>query len=279
MSIAQPFGSVVLLCSAEPPPRWESAARWLDTWLAKFLESNGVFEGRNLSWLYDRSVSILGEGVWELGAPLTELARVAATHGATFACEFALAPVVAAPNRFDELLANDAIQTLVLNPDGVDPADAAVLARVEAASRAGKALVLLGAAKFWHDAGVLDSPIVNATNFRIVPGGLVNNSRTADDPSIELPPVRTSACEPRFAVYVSPEGELYPCLGLIGIAGCRLGFIDEPPETTLLTQTPWRERLERWAALGPGLAEVSPPRADWSPLPRICALHRASLME
>jgi hypothetical protein len=175
----------------------------------------------------------------------------------------------------------------------VDGEEETVLAIVEAAIRHGAAVILLGLPSFWNIVGVLGSPIVNSCNFRIVPGeGLWKpkpdavTEATASDwtGAVELRATDAtttwafSPCETKFAVYVTPAGELYPCLGLIGCEQWCMGSIDQRPEESRFATDEMLTVLSRWGVQGPEL-DATPPLADsLSHLPRICVAHSQLVM-
>lgn len=283
MQVPQPFGSVIFLLDETEPgciQALERATGWLHKWLAWFLRRNGVLDGRNLHLLYDRSVSVLGPGALRHPEEIAALAAVAAAHGATFGCELHLADCVTLEGTYREMLEGGRLKSILFNPLGW-PADAepeAGLAVVEAAARSGAALILLGSPGFWERLGVLQSPIVNGANFRIVPGHQPWYDDAAAAPHWTRSAAVSSPCETRFAVYVTPAGDVYPCLGLVGQPRWRMGTVDEDPEQSGFVAAPTLRFLQAWADRGPDLGGDAP-APDAAHLPLVCAVHRRQMEE
>lgn len=283
MQVPPPFGSVIFLLGEEQAgcvQVLDRATAWLDKWLAWFLQRNGVLDGRNLHLLYDRSVSVLGPGALRYPEEISGLAVVAATHGATFACELHLPDCIDMQETYRNLLAGGRLKSILFNPLNW-PADAAPqsgLEVVEAAARSGAALILLGSPEFWGRLGVLESTVVNAANFRIVPGHQPWYDGAVTDRQDHRGGHFSSPCETRFAVYVTPAGDVYPCLGLIGNRRWRIGAIESEPQDSGFLADSKIQFLQAWADNGPELGDMAP-ATDATHLPLVCAVHRRLMEE
>ncbi len=301
MLVPQPFGSVVFLLPDTDSDGWarhlDRCADWLDRWLTWFLAHNGILSGRNLHMLYDRSVSALGPAALSQRHQISRIAQVAARHGATFACELYVSDCLRQPDDFDELLRAGVLKSVIFNPDGCSAAEdgEGVCAVVEAAARLGIAIILVGVPGFWTDVGVLDSPILNSGNFRIIPaqgqwrpgsrppaGRPARKSRRSEEaPEAALSTARLgSPCDVRFAVYVTATGDLYPCLGLVGCEQWCMGTIDSPPEESRFAADSDLATLAGLARRGPDLSAAPSPTMndDLVHLPRVCAVHRGLML-
>lgn len=289
MPVPHAFASVIFLLqpseSDGESSYLERGAKWLDRWLPWFLERNGVTSGRNLHLLYDRSVSTLGPGALALHGEISRLAAVAHEHGTTFASELYLVDCLTRPEVYERLLQEDVLNSVILNPENCSVADneEAILMAVEAAARHGVAVILLGSPGFWSAVGVLESDIVNSCNFRIVPGksemaGLVDLAGKESRPALRSHEVSTttaSPCDTRFAAYVTPGGDIYPCLGLVGCEQWCLGSIDSIPEESRFATGEILNELTRWGRSGPNLGDSPSSFSDHIfHLPSVCAMHR-----
>ena len=296
MFVPQAFGSVIFLLGASgngtKSPDLERGADWLGEWIAWFLQHNGILEGRNLHMLYDRSVAVLGRGALERRSEIGRLSAVAQEHGATFASELCLTDCLKAADAYAELIQQGLLKSIIFNPDGYHDEGGRALAVVEAAVRHGVAVILLGSPSFWDNAGVLESTVVNSSNFRIVPAGDLWNSETnvptkledSDLARTELPITGAgtawtfSPCDTKFAIYVTPDGELYPCLGLIGCEQWCMGSIDQRPEESRFATDEMLTVLSRWGGEGPDLGTMRTSTEHRTYLPRICSAHYQLLM-
>ena len=301
MLVPQPFGSIVFLLPDKDSGGWarhlERCAQWLDEWLTWFLAHNGILSGRNLHMLYDRSVSALGPGALSQRHQISRIAQVAARHGATFASELYVSDCLRQPDDCEELLQAGVLKSVIFNPDGCSAAEdgESVCAVVEAAAELGIAVILVGLPSFWKDVGVLDSPILNAGNFRIIPaqgqwrpGNRTSAARPAgkscrngERPAAALSTAwLCSPCEGRFAVYVTATGTLYPCLGLVGCAQWCMGTIDSPPEESRFAADAELAVLAGLASRGPDLSAAASVTVndDLVHLPRVCAVHRGLVL-
>ncbi len=295
MLVPQPFGSVIFLLGGSGNGAEQSyldrRVKWLSEWLTWFLQRNGILSGRNLHLLYDRGVSVLGPGALAQRREISRLAAVAGQHGATFASELYLTDCLKGPDGYDELLQAGRLKSIIFNPEGcvVNGKEDTVLAIVEAAISHGTAVILLGLPSFWDAVGALHSQIVNSCNFRIVPSeGLWEPEASAaaepegsdrnSDAKLPATGAATawafSPCDTKFAVYVTPDGELYPCLGLIGCQQWCMGTIDHHPEESRFATDVKLDVLARWGGQGPDLGATPPLADNLSHLPRVCAVHR-----
>jgi hypothetical protein len=123
MLVPHAFGSVIFLLGAlEDKARQQylkRAGRWLEEWLKWFLHHNGVLSGRNLHLLYDRSVSVLGQGALAGHHEISRLGAVARSHGATFSSELYLTDCLRKPAAYRELLDGGTLQSVILIPRAV----------------------------------------------------------------------------------------------------------------------------------------------------------------
>lgn len=295
------FNSVTILLTSEGQNGEQALptqdlTRWIRSFNAWFIEAAGIRENRNLHLLYGRNLNVLGPGLLTLADEVISIGAAAAEAGMGYLFQLDLRDCLQKPDKVSQLLESGILNTVLLDSRGMadEAADARVCELVELFVRSEVSLVLLGPTSFWHAAGVLDSPVVNATNFQLMPGtsGEETAKLLAQRPgsqhptppapnSSELPLLDTQPydpCEERLQIYVTPDGRLYPCQGLVGVESCALGTIYDPIEATLLSGRGGPLDFVSLAKHGPRLTGPATP-IEATDLQPICFRHRQDFVE
>jgi hypothetical protein len=294
------FTSVTILLTSqeqngEKPLPTQDLTQWILRFHQWFVETAGIRENRNLHLLYGRNLNVLGPGLLALADEAISIGAAATETGMGYLLQLDLKDCLEQPDRVDHLLESGILNTILLDSRGIadEAADTRICNLAELLVRSDVSLVLLGPISFWQAAGVLDSPMVNATNFQLMPGTsgeqtaklrarrLRERHPTPDLNPSDLSPLDSPSFDPcaeRLHVYVTADGWLYPCQGLVGVASCALGTIYDPIEATVLSG---RESPLDFISLakhgprlpGPVIAEEA------SDLPPICFRHRQAFEE
>ena len=290
----------LVLLDAEVAGRLEPVVDWLVAWDEALLADWGVPSGTGLQGLYGRAVAFSGAGpLWRhRESAVRELARLTA-RGVGVSVEAPVPSGRADAEQADVLGYLEAIgpsSVVVRLTDGgdtVDPVRDDALCRIVPALAAHHSLVLVGDPARWAGLGVLARPEVSAAQVSVVPSdtggralsaaGLIAGRHGLDSP-----------CVTRFRAVVAPDGHVYPCLGLVGHPGARLGTLGEPVRRV---DPGLASALETWGVEGPWrcgtldapLAGLDAPAGDADPLgdiarlvadglPPVCAAHAASFL-
>lgn len=248
-------------------PRW-------DAWLKDQLEIN---DGGNLHLLYGRALTILGLSVEKCQPELEELGQLGSELGLTVAVNLSVVEGLRGIEHVVATLQRARVSTVYLDareaPENADRD--AVQMLVRNLRESGASPLLLGPVSRWMSWGLLDADFINSGNFQMVPAGrsfLLSLRRSGVDP-FEL---RSSfdPCKERFAVFVTSDGALYPCQGLLGIEQFRIGSLDD--NVPLRISGFHSDSIAKWASRGPGCVGRVEPDPE-SPLSPICELHRAMI--
>ncbi|MBF0111030.1 MAG: hypothetical protein HQL76_17840 [Magnetococcales bacterium] len=129
---------------------------------------------------------------------------------------------------------------------------------------------LKGNVREMRDSGLIGLDRLNQSNFIIYPSKRNGN---------EIPLFSLDPCSGLLAFYVNAKGEIYPCGGLNGIAGVRLGHIDQPIEETILGGAfSYPMDMTELACRGPRIKRTFTNIHSIHDIPMQCRLHRLDLL-
>ena len=223
---------------------------------------------QGLSLTYHRELAIVGEAPLALADRLLQVAASCKSRGIGFSVTLQLERAVAERSAVEQLIGSGLLSSVgyfAPEDDTSDPAQVRDL--IEHSLRAGVLVGLIGPVSYFYNLGILDSPHYNAASTTIHPRTLA-----ALAPPVHRSPVQP--CFSRFRVYIDELGDLYPCLGLMGVDAARLGSVYHPFEQTVLGGAATVLDLPRLATSGPGLAGMDRTLPAQTGLPWICERHR-----
>jgi len=129
-------------------------------------------------------------------------------------------------------------------------------------------LRLFGDSVDWLSTGALDLEALNSDFISIYP--LAERIVT---------PRSARPCAQRFGVWIDPDGDIYPCAGLMGVDAFRIGRVADAEGGSAPLDLSRIDGIGQWAKCGPSLPEgevhEAPPGETGRPLPLICRRHRA----
>jgi hypothetical protein len=275
---AQWLRSVALLVRSDANGGLEPSPDLLAAWLERFDDwykvAIGCERNERLHLLYHRDVTVVGDRLLDHVAEIGMVARRAAGLGFGFSVTIPLDEALAAEPRMNELVACPGVSTLALSVAGDEVVgDEEALARILSAIVRTKGHIgFIGVYDRIRELGLLDYPDVLSTQITIHP----KDGTTGETLPIPSRPVQP--CFARLRVYVDTTGEIFPCLGLVGMPAARLGRIDDPIERTVLGGQPYPLCLDRLARTGPDLTHPEPAQR-YTGLPWICERHRRELLQ
>jgi hypothetical protein len=291
------FRSIVLLLEVNREgDDFTISSDLLSNWICQYDDwwktSAGITKGENLHLLYGRGVSGFGSGILPLTTNLEKIVGASSQRGYAFLLRVDIDEAVLNSDCLLRL-AESGARTIVV--DARDSARSGTVDRarrhvVEALVERKVSVALLGPISFWKNEGLIGSPILDATNFQIIPAtgkaeiqAILQRSKTADrktvvpeapDDFVGAPGTYFDPCSRRFQLYVAPDGRLYPCNGLVGVDRYTLGTIHQRVEDTVLGSSSDRlDDLQKLATAGPQIS-TDATLHDFSELPVICAAHR-----
>jgi hypothetical protein len=265
---------------------------WLsryDTWWTK---ASGINKGKNLHLLYGRNVTCVGNRILRFGSDLLDIASLSSSKGYIFGLEVGLNESLEQKKGLDKLVKSGKVGMLSLDArtKAKRYRQAEYLTLIEMILMNGISLNLLGSPYFWNEVGILDSPVLNSSSFRIVPSTVKNKKYSSDitrnntsKPKMTYNGSKFSnsfnPCSERFRIYVGPDGCLYPCKGLVGIDSCAMGTVYDDLENTVLGGRKVSQLdFKSLAKSGPRL-EFKDSMSDFKELEPICFFHRNSFLE
>lgn len=238
-------------------------------WYGEMLE---IDQGRHLHLLYHREVSVLGSDLLQRVPALAEVASAARECGMGFSATVPLLEAIRNRIAFDALLAAPGVSTVGFAVEEPIEAprneiDAVLSAVVQSKSH----LAFIGPFSTIQALGLLDHPEVAGSQITIHP------KDTPPEGPLVIPGQPVDACFSRLRLFVDDRGELYPCLGLLGVDSARLGNVRDPIEVTVLGGAEYALDIERLAHHGPDLTQPVPAER-WTGLPWTCERHRRELV-
>ncbi|HEY8378364.1 MAG TPA: hypothetical protein VIK91_17830 [Nannocystis sp.] len=272
--LASHFRSVLFLLQADgddfsvPTDR---LVTWIEELNAWYLEVTGIARGRNLHLAYHRSIELVAPRLLRFADKIERLGTSCRALGYGFAITVQVGEALAHRADLERLVEVGALHHLGINLVDVESgAEDAARDLVEALACTSVQLALLGSLAVQRRLGLLSSPKVNRADITLYPANVTPGS-IDDGAEIRQP------CANRFRLYVQADGELFPCLGLVGHPRASLGSIYRPISETALYRRPYALPLARLALTGPSEEELSAPVDDTMGLPVACARHRAAL--
>jgi hypothetical protein len=274
---AQWLRSVALLVrsdGADLDPDPGRVIGWLERFDHWYRDAIGCDRHQRLHLLYHRDVTLIGDRLLDHVEAIDTIARKAAELGFGFSITIPLEEAVAGERRMVELIDCPGVSTVAISVSADERvSDRDALARILSAIVRGKQhIAFIGAYDRIRDLGLLDYQDVLSAQITVHP----KDEAAGDRLRIPSHPVRP--CFARLRVYVDTTGEIFPCLGLVGIPSARMGSIDDPIERTVFGGRPYPLCLDRLARIGPDL-NLPEPAQRFTGLPWICERHRRELLD
>lgn len=296
----QEFRSITLLLeSRENEGKLSIPLNVITNWLSRYdswwTKVTGINRGKNLHLLYGRYLTCTGPRLLRFTRELLDIALFSSRMGYIYSLKVDLYESVEQRKLFNQLMNSGHVDVISIEVNTMKKKHefSKYLSLIEAIIKKGISLNLLGPVNFWKKVGILDSPILNSSCFRIIPPmskkiEYLNYQRrsTFNEPTISNRNRKGkyfiysfNPCSERFQIYISPFGDLYPCKGLIGIPSCKIGTIYDNIESTVFGGG--KDNIldfRNLAKNGPKL-EFDETISDYQGLPPICFFHRNSILE
>lgn len=233
----------------------------------------GITSGQGLHLLYDRELAITGDLIFESLPEVRQLGATARALGFAFSLSVT---DICLRKHFGEIvsLAQDRVLTslaISISDMDEDELSQSRLDAIENVVATGLNVGVIGDLATPSARALFRSQRLSGADLTWYPTGVKRARRGAL--------MHDDGCHSRLRLYIESAGDIYPCYGLIGLTSGLLGNIDQPLEETGLGETPVLDLLDRWEAHGPELEGViGLPDEEDPGLPRICALHRSTLL-
>lgn len=242
---------------------------WVPRFDAWYRRVAGIDRASRLHLLYRREVGIATPttvGEWHLLRPIAEACRVS---GIGFGLTVDLRDAIDNVDDLRAVVADQLLSGVALAFDAHAPfvrASPVVRCLVDGGLRVN----FVGPVEPLVASGLIGAAGLDARQFGIEPvtDQLPRGAMAAGD-----------SCFRRFRLIVDEKGDLYPCIGLVGVADGRLGHISDAISDTALDGRAARLDFEALARSGPALADESGISASETGLPVVCDRHRRALLE
>lgn len=249
-------------------PSVDAIAQWIPVYAQWFEELCGIAQGRGAHHLYDRELSFVGDGVIAYPSDLLRLAGVVRPLGFAFSVSATAEEVVTQATVLQELLESGLVTSVgVVFSPGVEVDYRRAVAAMEGVVARGVSLGIVGDVKAFRR-HVFSSRALSAADLTWYP--------SPETPFVVEVREPVRQCHSRLRLHITSSGDIFPCLGLVGIEGASLGNIRDPISRTGLSDQGVLSLLDHWHRHGP---DISVPASSSSNLglPVMCQLHRDSL--
>ncbi len=250
-------------------PGSQTLVDWIPRFDAWYRDSTGISQGRNLHLLYGRECRLAVDSLAGLEKRLFAIACAARKRGFITNLELDLWDLLEVGDTLIDTFQAERGFSLTLDcrkPNRPTGTESGLLRTLEAAAEATSMLTLRGDPLWWLEKGVGRSQTLGGKVFRVVPdsGG-----------SITGPSERhISACDRRLQMTIDENGEIFPCVGLIGFQQFRLGSIhEELPKASPDFQELLGE-VEKLGIQGPAVPPDLTVVTKEPGFPVVCCIHR-----
>ena len=282
--------SVTVLYDTLPDGTRPDATR-LGTWLleydAAFKSALGVPDGQSLHLLYGRTLNILGDSLLEHIPAVLTIANTARACGFAVGIQLKVHQVLGSAAQLELLLDDPPMASVFLDfrdvPENGEM-DVPSLNLIEQLLAAGLSLTLLVKPEVLRRMGALESVLVNAANFQIIPPGddsVAPQTQQRAGRSRKIIPIGSllehnsapfDPCATRMQIFIGPDGFVFPCQGLAGLAEVALCHVRDPFDSSCFSPGMGPLDLAALLALGPDIPATASDRG----LP-VCERHRHQL--
>ena len=189
---------------------------WLKSYNEWYVEAAGISSGRNLQLVYGHSflLSDITEerGVSDLGTFLSSVSSYGLSAGVSLSSNMF---AVFGEGLFGCIRAGTLRQLRISHSGVADSVlEGAVQNLIHTYQQEGIVPMMVGDYEFWNRV-ILQTKILDRTAFTIVPKSL-------------NPAVRRN-CHGRIACFIEPDGNIYPCMNMLGNESARIGNLFELP--------------------------------------------------
>ncbi len=254
-------------------PTPERIAAWIGRFNAWILEKFEIPLGRGQHLLYDREVTLVADNLLDYPEPVRIISAAVRSLGLSFSIPLFAREILLRRAALRALVSEGAVTAIGVTLDDETVANSPVetLSEIEYLVGARVNVGIIGAPASFHAIRAFNSPLLSAANLTWYP---VCPEEQRPLPMVLVP---VAQCYSRFRLHVDANGEIYPCLGLVGIPNCSFGSLDEDLPKTGLGSTEVMAELDEWNRIGP---DISAPISSCSAiggLPLMCQWHRAAL--
>jgi len=270
----------LLECSSDGEilPSASNIAKWVDSLHEWYLHAVGVSHGDGIHLLYDREVALMGSGILTCAEALQKIAVASRALGFGVSVSIDAEHALSERGRLEWLLAQGKISAvgLIITPSAARGRGPEIVRLLDDLAEQAINLGIIAELGPLFDIGVMDSAKVSKADLTWYPLDM-SAAQTAIETNAK-PPQPVRPCFARMRLFVDAGGDIYPCLGLVGVAAARIGNIADALCDTGLGDELSMTLLHRWACDGPDVPDEML-LAPTSGLPSLCEAHRGVLIE
>lgn len=257
-------------------PNIESLISWLEEYDQWFKSQVGISEGEHAYALYNRQVTIFGDNLLKVPNTLRKLAQTVIPMG------FALSITVDIMELYQEYETVKALcEDCLLSSIGFctdNVGKLSVLTDLESfiirIAELKRPIGLIGSVSELRKYDLLSKKTLNSTDITLYPQQYEDRIGCGS-----VYPYVEKSCANHLQLYISPDGYIYSCLGLLGLKNYAISNIRDGIESFNLTGDKSKIDLLKLYRQGPEIQEkVGYHQSDTS-LPYICEMHRMELLK
>ena len=246
---------------------------WLkkyDKWYKDTIEAPS---GKRLNLLYHRDLSVIGSDLLVAGEELIRISAVAKECGIGFSFTGSIDHVLAHEYEAKKLILAPGVTTIGLSAPmdlrdfDLERAESLINDILEQEIQ----LAFIGPVEYFRRKGLMKNAMVNGHNLTLHP------QQYSPYESLPTPEKPILPCFSRFRIYIDTDGEIYPCLGLVGIKSGSLGSIYDDIDNTVLGGKETILNIEKLSIHGPNLTTANKAERQTG-LPWICEQHRQEII-
>jgi radical SAM protein with 4Fe4S-binding SPASM domain len=252
----------------------DNLVAWIEDFNEWTKERLGINQGRSLSSLYNREISLMGQGLLTLPDRLKAVAVKAIKLGYAFSITVDILELYRNFEVIKQLADFSYLSSLGVMITSLEQVQriSTLESFVTEVINLKRPLGLIGTRAVMRESGLLDVEAMNGTDITFY-----SSADSKGDTALIVPPNPLLPCANRFRLYVDYDGYIYPCLGLLGLTGYALGNVQNQLWKTVLNNRSYPLDFMILMTNGPTLSEKCTDHRVTS-LPWTCERHRLDII-
>lgn len=249
---------------------------WLENYDRWFKDAVGINEGEHVYALYNRQITLFGSGLLKLPAILKKLAETIIPLG------FALSITVDILELYDDFMTVESLcnenllSSIGIYTDNIDKLSefTDIESFITRITKLKRQIGLIGQVSRFSEYGLLCSKSLNSTDITLYPLTYENDSEGEC-----IYPYIEKSCANHLQLYICKDGNIYPCLGLLGIQDYAISNISNGIEEFNIMGDKANVDLLKLYQQGPEIQTDNSLCRKYTSLPWICERHRMELLK
>lgn len=252
-------------------PNSVNVAKWIESYFNWFNDQTKVEEGENLHLVYFRNVNIIGDEIMPCFGQILPIAQSCKNTGIGFSITIKDSEALDYSNIIHAIVNEKLLHTVGLRITSTDFLNLNNLISYFIDNSISVALI--GDIKFILNQKILSNSTLNGSNFSIYPTkeDFLNKGQNSS--------LKKKACSNIFRLFIDELGNIYPCLGLIGIEYLSMGNVNESFSNSIFAAGSRYLNLELLNSSGYNYTTIKNDDVDtYYELPTMCQAHRIDVL-